>query len=298
MGSSRILEEQRPTSNSKTEDLEDHLPRRPFATIEPTRIFGLRITELWHYRDLLFTLALRNVQIRYKQALLGGLWAVLQPTVAAVLFALVFGRFLGVKADADTPYLLFAYTGMLVWTFFAAIISGAAVSLVDNAYLVTKVYFPRILVPASVVGYALLDLLVAVPILVLLMALYRHVPGPAAPLAILILLGILICALGAGIMLSALTVKYRDFKFVMPFLLQIWLFSSPVIYPISAVPEQLRDIAALNPMFGLLGALRTVLLDAPFDGRSLTISIFATATVFLLGLAYFRRVEDEFADIV
>jgi lipopolysaccharide transport system permease protein len=296
--STRGPEEHLRANDAGTEALEGHSPRRAFATIGPAPILGLRIAELWHYRDLLLTLALRNIQIRYKQALLGGLWAVLQPTASAVLFAVVFGRFLDVKADAETPYLLFAYTGMLAWLFFAAIVSGAAVSLVDNAYLVTKVYFPRILVPASVAGYALLDLLVAVPVLLLLMIHYDRLPGTAVLLAVPVLLGILVCGLGAGVMLSALTVKYRDFRFVMPFLLQLWLFSSPVVYPPSAVPEKYRDFMALNPMYGLLGALRTALLDAPFDARSLGISALVAVTTSLLGLCYFRRVEDEFADIV
>ncbi len=272
--------------------------RRPFATIEPSRSLALRPGELWSYRDLLATLALRNIQIRYKQALLGSMWALLQPTLAAVLFAVVFGRVLGVEAGEGVPYLLFAYTGMLAWTFFAAIVSGAATSLVDNAYLVTKVYFPRILVPASVVGYAGLDLLMGVPILAVLMIVLHHQPGLAAPAALLILAGIMICGLGAGIFLSALTVKYRDFRFVMPFLIQIWMFASPVIYPLSAIPERYRDVVAINPMFGLMEAWRALVLNTTVDGRRLAISTAVAVILLLIGLAYFRRVEDEFADIV
>lgn len=298
MGSTETREATQGVNDKNAHDTGNGLTQRLYTTIGPSRLLGLRILDLWNYRDLLFTLALRNIQIRYKQALLGGLWAILQPTVAALIFAVVFGRFLGVKADNDTPYLLFAYVGMWAWTFFAAIASGAAVSLVDNAYLVTKVYFPRILVPTSAVGYALLDMLLAAPILLFLMLVYGRIPGLFALLALPVLLGILACALGAGIMLSALTVKYRDFKFVTPFLLQIWLFASPVVYPLSAVPGKFRDFTALNPMFGLLGALRSALLGAPFDGRSLVISALVTLTVFLFGLSYFRRVEDQFADIV
>lgn len=272
--------------------------RQPLHVNEPPRgLIGLDWRELWAYRDLARSLALRGLQVRYKQTLLGGLWALLQPLTMMIVFTVVFGRFLGVPSDG-VPYPLFAYAGLIGWTLLATTVGGAAGSLVDNRPFLTKVYFPRLLIPVSVVGYALLDTCVASLLLVGLLGYYGVVPGPAALLLPFVLLGILACALGIGVLLAALTVKYRDVKFTIPYLIQVWLFATPVIYPLSQIPERFRAFAALNPMTGLVEAFRSCLFGTPLDARALGISCAVAAVVLVAGLVYFRQVEAHFADIV
>ena len=271
--------------------------RSPLVTIEPSRGW-LRINwrELWAYRDLAWTLAMRNIQVRYKQAVLGSLWAVLQPLAAAGIFTLVFSR-LFEKQVEGVPYLLFAFSGMVPWLLFSATVSGAASSLVDNTPLLTKVYFPRLLVPLSVTGYTLLDFLLGLAVLGVMLAAFGVVPGTAALALPLVALGILACAVGCGVFLAAMTVKYRDFRFIVPFMLQLWLFLSPVIYPISALPPHVQGWLRFNPMTGFLEAFRDCLFDTPLDTQGLAISCAMTAVLLLVSLAYFRQVEDYFADI-
>ena len=293
-------------SNSRVQDLPaienagttTRAPRRPVVVIEPGHGF-LRTNwaEWWAFRDLLYTLAWRSVKVRYKQAVLGGLWAILQPVIAAMIFAVVFGRILKVQPE-HVPSFLFAYTGLLPWLFFAAIVSGSASSLVDNAQLMTKIYFPRILIPFSVAGHTLIDLMIGSLVLVPALAYYGVIPGPSALALPLIVLGILVFGLGCGVFLSALTVKYRDFRFVVPFLMQIWLFVTPVIYDLERVPERFHWIIALNPMTGLISGFRGCLLGLPWDATNMAISV-GVALVMLVGaVIYFRQVEDHFADIV
>lgn len=280
--------------------------RSPLVTIEPPRGW-LRINwgELWAYRDLAWTLAMRNIQVRYKQAVLGSLWAVLQPLAAAGIFTLVFSRLIGVQVEG-VPYLLFAFSGMVPWLLFSTTVGGAASSLVDNTPLLTKVYFPRLLVPLSVIGYTLLDFLLGLAVLGVMLFVYWIVPTPDAyrivltPAALalpLVALGILACAVGCGVFLAAMTVKYRDFRFIVPFMLQSWLFLSPVIYPISALPESVQGWLRFNPMAGFLEAFRDCLFDKPLDTQGLAISCAMTVALLMGGLAYFRQVEDHFADI-
>ncbi len=271
---------------------------RLIVTIEPPKGW-LRLSwrELWQYRDLGRMLALRGIQIRYKQALLGGLWAILQPTITAALFTVFFARFLNVKVDGLPP-MLFYYAGLLPWTLFAATVTGSASSMVENQQLLTKVYFPRLWIPLSVTGYTVLDMLLSSIILIGLMAWFGQAPAVWAVAAPLILAFCLATAVGLGTLLAALTVKYRDFRFVVPFLVQVMLFATPVIYSLTSVPAPHRWVLSLNPMTGVVTAFRAALFGTPMDLGHLAISCSVGVILLVVGLAYFRQAEDQFADIV
>lgn len=272
--------------------------REPFLVIEPPRHWlEVRPGELWHYRDLLLTLAWRDIQVRYKQTVLGIAWAVLQPLVAMVVFTLVFSKMAKLPTD-NIPAPLFYYAGLLAWTFFSQTVSGASQSLIEGSRLITKVYFPRIMIPASAIGYTALNLLVSGVLLIPPMLYYGVVP--TWTLLLLPVMGILLVmtSLGVGILIAALNVKYRDFRYVVPFLLQVWMFATPVVYPASMVPERWRWVVALNPMSGMVEGFRACLLGQVPDWGLLGIGAAVGVGVFLVGVGHFRRVEDEMADIL
>lgn len=283
----------------------------PALVIEPARGFGaLRPKELWdfwgfwEYRELLYFLVWRDVKVRYKQTALGAAWAVLQPALGAIVFSLFFGRLAGIGSDG-VPYPLFAYAGLMVWTFFSQGVTLAANSLVGSANLITKVFFPRATIPAAAVLSGLVDLAVAFPILAVLLFVFRVRPGSALLALPLPLALALASALGAGFWLAALNVEYRDVRHVVPFLLQIWLFLTPVIYPASRVEGWLRQnglptwLVAVNPMAGAVEGFRWALLRPQSDpGPLLAVSSVSAALLLLSGLAYFRSVERSFADVV
>jgi lipopolysaccharide transport system permease protein len=257
--------------------------------------------EIWRYRDLWWILASRDVRVRYKQTVLGVAWAILQPLIAMVVFTVVFGRFLGVEdrlPDPRVSYSVWVYAGLLPWTFFAATAGGAATSLVSNSALMTKVYFPRVLIPLSVLGYTTLDLVMAGVVLAIMMVAGGFVPGLSMLLLPVAFVGILLCGAGCGIALAALTVKYRDFRFAVPFLIQIWLFLTPVIYPTSVVPDRYQWIAYLNPLTSLVSTFRSAVLSTPVDLLPFAAAMAMALLVFVLGSAYLWRVEAYFADIV
>lgn len=255
--------------------------------------------ELLRYRELFYFLAKRDIKVRYKQTVLGGLWAVIQPAFAMIVFSVFFGRMAGMPSD-NVPYPIFVYSGLLAWTYFANAVAASGESLVSSANLVTKVYFPRLIVPAAAAVAGLLDLFVASLLLGGMMSWYGIFPGAAAllllpPLVVLTFL----CATGAGLWLSALNVQYRDIRYVIPFLIQLWLFASPVIYPSSIVPERYQWLLALNPMAGVIKAFRASLLGTmPVDWASLGVSSAVIALLLVSGLYYFRRMERTFADTV
>jgi lipopolysaccharide transport system permease protein len=258
----------------------------------------LRLRELWEYRELLYFLTWRDIKVRYKQTALGAAWAVIQPFFTMVVFSIFFGRLARVPSDG-APYPVFAYTALVPWTYFATALTQSANSLVDHARLITKVYFPRLLVPAAAVVAGLVDF--AIAFLVLLgMLLYYGVPLTARILTIpLFLLLAAATALGVGLWLSALNVRYRDVRYTIPFLVQFWLFASPVAYPASLVPRQWRLLFGLNPMTGVVEGFRWALLgraDAP--DRIVVVSALTVIAVLVGGVFYFRRVEKDFADVV
>ncbi|HEX7177438.1 MAG TPA: ABC transporter permease [Pyrinomonadaceae bacterium] len=274
------------------------LPDAPLVTIEPGKSWSaLDLRELWDYRELLYFLIWRDVKVRYKQTVLGAAWAVLQPLFMMALFSLLFGRVAGIDTGA-VPYPLFAFVGLVPWTFFANAVTTSSNSLVSSTHLISKVYFPRLLVPAGAVAACLFDF--ALSFLALLGMLVYYRVSPTANLLMLPALVALMAgfALGVGMWLSSLNVKYRDVRFVLPFLIQLWLFASSVILPSSAVPERLRWLLYLNPMSGVVEGFRSALLGLPFDWRAIGVAATATAVVLVYAAYSFRRTERSFADII
>ena len=272
-----------------------------FAVYERKRGWtALGLRELWNYRELLYFLTWRDILVRYKQAVLGVAWAMLQPLLTMVVFTVVFNRILGVKSPAaDVPYAVFSFTGLLPWQFFAGSLSRCSVSLVGNSNLLTKVYFPRLVIPISAVSAGLVDLGISFVVLIGLMAAYGIAPTWHAVFLPLFVALALVTALAVGLWLSALHVLYRDVGYVIPFLIQLWMFVSPVIYPITAIPAgPLRVAFALNPMTGVIGGFRWALLGEQLPGGYMWISIAVVVPLFISGLYYFRRMERVFADVV
>ena len=253
--------------------------------------------ELWAYRELLWVLTARDVKVRYKQTVLGAAWAVIRPLLTMVIFSIVFGQLAKMPSDGY-PYPVFVYAALLPWTFFAAAITSSGQSLVGSANLVSKVYFPRLIIPLSSIGAGLVDLAIATVVLLAMMAWYRVGFTWNLLAAPLLLAGVVFVALGVGTLLSALTVAYRDFTHLTPFLVQIWMYVTPVIYPVALVPEQWRWLLYLNPMTGLIEAFRSAFLGKPFDIGGIGLSFAVALAIFALGVAYFERVERRFADII
>jgi lipopolysaccharide transport system permease protein len=275
------------------------LPEKPVVTIEPGSSWvALRLRDLWLYRELLYFLTWRDVKVRYKQTLLGAAWAILQPLLTMAIFTLLFGRLAGIKSDG-VPYPIFAYAGLLIWTFFANAVTNSGNSLVGSANLITKIYFPRMIIPGASVGAGLVDLAIAFLIQIALM-IYYHIGLTFAILMVpfLILLTSLL-ALGVGMWLSALNVKYRDIRYTIPFLVQLWMFASPVIYPASMLNGKLRFVLMLNPLTGIIENFRVAFFDKnSFDWKSLGISAAITLSVLVYSAYSFRRMERDFADII
>lgn len=274
------------------------------SVIKPTRIeptkgwASLRLKDIWYYRELLYFLTWRDIKVRYKQTIIGGAWAILQPFVTMVIFSVFFGRLLGVPSD-DIPYPLFAYAGMLVWTFFANGVSFASNSLVAEANMVRKVYFPRIIVPLSSIMSGLLDFALAFVVLVGMMAFYGHGPTLAVLYLPLFLLLALVTTLGVGLWLSALNVMYRDVRYAVPFLVQAWLFATPVAYPSSILSGGWRLLYGINPMAGVVEGFRWALLGVENRvGPMIAVSSGVAVLLLVSGAYFFRRTERIFADVI
>jgi lipopolysaccharide transport system permease protein len=257
----------------------------------------LDLRELWAYRELLVVLTMRDVKVRYKQTVLGVAWAILQPFMTMVVFTIFFGHLANMPSDGF-PYPVFVYSALVPWTFFANAISSSSGSLVGSAHLVSKVYFPRLIIPLSAIGVGFVDFGVAASILLAMMLFYGVGWSLSLLMAPVLLLAIMFTALGVGTCLSALTVSYRDFRYVVPFMVQLWMFVTPVVYPASLIPTQWRWLFYLNPMSGLIEGFRSVFLAKPFDFLGLAISAGVAVALFLVGIAYFERVERRFADII
>lgn len=270
----------------------------PVTVIEPGRAsLASEWRELTQYRDLLYFLVRRHISVRYKQTLLGVSWAVIQPFMTMVVFSIFLGRFAGVPSD-DVPYPVFCYLGLLPWTYFSGAVSRASQSLVGNANLLGKVYFPRILIPLSAVVSAFVDFAVASVVLVGLMAWYGIWPAASSvwilPLSLLTALN----AFGVGAWLAAMNVRFRDVQYLVPFVLQLWMFATPVVYPNSIVPEAYRFVLSFNPLVGNIAAYRSAVLGRPLDFGSLAISLLMACVFVVLGIWQFRRMDRRFADIV
>jgi lipopolysaccharide transport system permease protein len=292
-----------PGATSAPKKAESALHERYFGhehltVIEPVRGWrALDLRDLWAYRELLLVLTMRDIKVRYKQTVLGAAWAILQPFMAMVVFTIFFGH-LGNMPSDGYPYPVFVYSALVPWTFFASAITSSSNSLVGSAHLISKVYFPRLIIPLSAVGVGIVDFGVATSILLAMMLFYGVGWSLNLLLAPVLLVALVFTALGVGTCLSALTVSYRDFRYVVPFMVQLWMFVTPVVYPVSLVPTQWRWLLYLNPMSGLIEGFRAVFLGTAFDFFGLAISAGVAVSLFLAGVAVFGRVERQFADII
>jgi lipopolysaccharide transport system permease protein len=268
--------------------------------LQPTSGFSRVLSphELWRYRELALQIAVRDVTVRYRQTALGAAWAVLQPVGFMIVFTLFFGHLAGVASDG-LPYALFSLSGLVPWTYFATVLLLGAESLVSNSALVSKVYFPRIFVPAGVVAAGLVDLGISLVILMVVVFASGFVPSAAILFVPLLVAIAVLTALGVGAALAAVNVRYRDVRYVVPFAIQMWLFATPVAYPSSLIGEPWRTVSAVNPMVGVVEGFRWATLgtgDAPL--ALIGVSALSACVLFVAGLAYFDRVERGFADLV
>ena len=264
----------------------------------PPRWPELRSGEVWAHRELIYFLVWRDLKVRYKQTVLGIAWGVLQPLVTVIIFTVIFGRLAGLPSEG-VPYPVFALAALLPWQLFAAAVTGSSNSLVGSASLITKVYFPRLLIPAAAVVSTLADFVVSCLLLAALMVWYRIAPGTGVLLLPLFILQALVLALGIGLWASALNVQYRDVQYVLPFFLQVLLLVSPIAYSATLVPEgPWRALYALNPLVGVIQGFRWALTGAAAPGASAWLSGLVTLALLVGGLFFFKRMEDRFADVV
>jgi lipopolysaccharide transport system permease protein len=258
----------------------------------------LNLGELWEYRELIYFLIWRSLKVRYKQTVLGAVWAILQPFLTMVVFSIFLGRLARVPSDG-LPYPLFVYCGLVPWLYFTSSLSQASNSLIEHERMLTKVYVPRLSLPLAAVANGLVDLLLSFTVLIGMMVYYHVAPTPALAALPLFVLLAAATALGAGLWLAALNVQYRDVRFTLPFLIQFWLFSTPVVYPSSLLPEPWRTLYGINPMAGVVEGFRWALLGTTAASHSLlVVSTITVAVVLVGGLYYFRRTETTFADVV
>jgi lipopolysaccharide transport system permease protein len=282
-------------SQSSTDSVFDH---QHVTVMEPPKGWHmLDWRELWAYRELLWVLTARDVKVRYKQSVLGAAWAVIRPFTTMVIFSVVFGQLAKMPSEGY-PYPVFVYAALLPWTFFSTAIASSAQSLVGSAHLVSKVYFPRLIIPLASAGSGLVDLLVSTGILLLLMLWYGVGWSWNLLAAPFLLAAVIFAALGVGTLLSALTVTYRDFTHITPFLIQIWMYVTPIVFPVSLVPPRWQWLLYLNPMTGLVEGFRSAFLGKPFDISGIAVSLAVAITLFAAGVAFFERVERRFADII
>lgn len=274
------------------------LPEEPVVTIEPSRSWaGINLRDLWSYRELLFFITWRDVKVRYRQTVLGIFWVVLQPLLTTVIFTLFLGKLARVPSD-DVPYPLFVYAGLLPWTFFASGVTSGSGSLVGSAHLITKVYFPRIIIPAAAVGGRLVDFAVAFLVFVGMMIYYNVTLTKSILVLPVLAVMVTLLTFGVGMWTSAMNVKYRDVGVAIPVLIQLWMFASPVVYPSSLVPTAWKRIYAINPAVGIIDGFRASCFAQEFDWISLAISAVVTFILLAYGAYTFRRMEKDFADAI
>src|ERR1700704_2131515 len=287
-------------SSSLAEKVYTHvvLPETPPIKIRASKRWAsIELREIWAHRELLYFLVWRDLKVRYKQTILGASWVILQPLLMTLVFAVFLGKIARFPSDR-APYILFLYSALLPWTFFSNAVSSSSHSLIASAHMITKVYFPRSIVPAAAVLVRLSDFMIASVILIAWMVYYNQPFTRGLLLAPLLILQLTLLALGLGLWLSALNVRYRDVGTALPVLLQLWMFSSPIIYPSSLVPQQWRWAYELNPLTGIVEGFRASLLGLDFNWRSLIISAAITIALLVYSTYAFKRLEDEFADVV
>jgi len=271
----------------------------PVTVIRPSRGWiPVNLRELWQYRELLYFLTWRDIKVRYKQTVLGAAWAIIQPFFTMVVFSLFFGRLAGVPSD-EIPYPIFSYAALVPWTFFANGLSQASTSLVASSNLIQRVYFPRLVIPISAVLSGGVDFILAFVVLLGMMLFYGTLPTAAVVWLPLLLLLALTTALGVGLWLTALNVQFRDVRYVVPFMIQAWMFATPIAYPSSLLEEPWRTLYGINPMAGVVEGFRWALLGAETaPGPTIFVSALVAAGLLVSGLFYFRRMERTFADVV
>ncbi len=276
---------------------------RPSVVIEPSKgLAGLRLGSLWSYRELLYFLIWRDIKVRYKQTLLGILWIVLQPAVTVAIFSVVFGTLLQVPTG-DVPYPVFVFSGLLPWTYFSTSVTRSSGSVVGSAHLITKVYFPRLVIPLGSVLSSLVDFAIAFGVLVILMIIYQVKPTANVVFLPGFMLLAMLAALACGLWLSALNVRFRDVTYMTPFLVQMGFYLTPIIYPSTLIPEPFRYLLGLNPMTGVTAGFRWALLggylaDVEPPGALFPMSIAITLAVLVSGVVFFRTTERSFADVI
>lgn len=271
--------------------------RSPVLVIERKRALGFELRDLWSHRELFYFLAWRDVKVRYKQTVLGASWAILQPLISMVVFTLLFGRLARVPSEGE-PYAIFSYAGLLPWNFFTTALTSSSNSLVASTNLITKVYFPRLLVPTAAVGAALVDIAIASIMLFGIMPIYGV--GFHASLIMLVPLVMLtaLTAAALGIWTSALNVKYRDIRYALPFVIQMLMFLTPVIYPVSFLPARWQWVLRLNPLSGIIEGFRDAVFGHPFNWTGLAISALVTLGLLVAAVCIFNGMEEEFADVI
>lgn len=274
------------------------LPEEPYVTIRPgKRKLGFDLRELWHYRELLYFLTWRDVKIRYKQTLLGAAWAVIQPLFMMVVATVFFGKLAGISSDG-LPYPVFSFAGLLPWYYVQNAVTSSGNSLVGNSNLITKVYFPRIIIPGSAVVAGVVDFLIALAMLAVLMAYYQIAVTWSVLLIPVLLVLTAILALGVGLGMSALNVRYRDIRYALPFMIQVWMFATPIIYPASEVSVKWRWLLALNQLAGIIEGYRDALFGRPMEWTTLGISAAVAVALLVFAAHAFWRTEKSFADVI
>jgi lipopolysaccharide transport system permease protein len=274
------------------------LPEEPLLSIRPGRKWAPRdFLSLWSDRELLYFLTWRDIRVRYRQTLLGALWAITQPLFTMIIFTLFFSKLAKIPSDG-VPYPLFAYAGLLPWIFFSNAVNHSSNSLVGNAHLITKIYFPRVLIPTASVAAGLVDFSVAFAMLALLMVYFGVAPTWNLLLLPLLVVMTAALALGVGMWMSALNVKYRDIRFALPFALQLLMFMTPIIYPSSLVPAPWRHVLSINPLAGIIEAYRSSLYGRPFNWQTLLQATAVTLLLLVVSSFYFHKTERTFADLV
>lgn len=258
----------------------------------------VNFAEIWRYRELLFFLIWRDVKVRYKQTVLGAGWALLQPAMTMVVFTVFFGRFGGMAQHVAVPYPVFVYAGLLAWTYFSATVTQAGGSLIGSANLISKVYFPRLIIPLSATGIGLVDFAISFLLMAGLLVAYGVAPTVQLLLLPAFLAVCVVAAFGVGTLLAALTTAYRDFRYVTGFLVQMWMFASPIAYPLDVVPARWQLLYAVNPMVGVIHGFQAALLGTPLHWDVVAVSAATAVLALLVGVFYFKRVERRFADIV
>lgn len=280
-------------SHSVTASIQRKLRIEPAGTWQ-----GAHLAELWRYRELLYFFVWRDIKVRYKQTVLGALWAIIQPVATTLIFTIFFGRLGGLSKQVNGSYSLFVYVGLSLWTFYANAVSLAANSLVGSSHLISKVYFPRLLIPIGAILSGLVDFAISFAFLLVLMAFYRVPPSPHIFAIPLFVVGAMAVAAGAGILFSALVVSYRDFRYVITFVVQLWLFGTPVLYTLDSIPTNWRLVYGLNPMVGMIAGFRAAVFGGPWPSALIAMGFITSFILLAAGLHYFATVERRFADVI